>query len=222
MIPSQVIATGRYQQFFAGEPCGDEVWRLETGAGEIVVAGEHTLVAPHPLPNVHRYRVALSAEWRVKSLDVEWQVGGRELVANHAVEGTRWRAHIESQGHARSQEGDYPLGCEVEYPTHLFNTFMLSKRDFALGGEHEFAVLRIGPPLMAVSPAQMLLRCVEHGTVEGPNGPVAAKRYVLSVPPAPESEGYTFWADEHDIVLASFEGLDTTRPWMTLVEYQRL
>jgi hypothetical protein len=50
---------------------------------------------------------------------------------------------------------------------------------------------------------------------------VRAKRYVVSLPPHPESEGYTFWADEDGFVLESYEGLDTSRPWMRLVTMTR-
>ena len=51
--------------------------------------------------------------------------------------------------------------------------------------------------------------------------PVKAARYVVSMPPRGEDEGYTFWADEDGFVLESYEGLDLSRPWMTLMELQR-
>jgi hypothetical protein len=82
-------------------------------------------------------------------------------------------------------------------------------------------VLRIGPPWMAVTPDRMRIRCVERGTREQPWGAVAARRYVLSLPPRPEEEGYTFWADEDGMVLESYEGLDLSRPWMRLMELTR-
>jgi len=132
-----------------------------------------------------------------------------------------WRVRIEYGGQVRDQEGDFPDLCEVEYGTHLFNTVMLARRDFQIGGEHEFPVLRIGPPLMAVSPERMLYRCVERGSVETPFGAVAAKRYVVSLPPGPEEQGYSFWADEDGLVLESYEGPDRSRPWMRLVELRR-
>ena len=129
---------------------------------------------------------------------------------------------FEYQGQVREQQGDFPPFAEVEYGTHLFNTIILARRRFALDGEHEFPVLRIGPPYMAVSPERMLYRCVEVGTFAGPSGPVTAKRYVVSLPPRPEDEGYTFWADEDGFVLESYEGLDTARPWMRLIECRRV
>lgn len=217
----RLVASGRYAIFHAGQPCGEEAWQLESGPDGVVASGEQVLVAPHPFPNRHEYRVELTSEWRVVALDVRWVVGGRNLAAVHRADGARWHGRIEAAGHAREQEGDYPEFCEVEYPSHLFNGFVLSKREFAVGGEHEFPVLRIGPPMMAVNPARMLFRCVESGTRAVAGADHAAKRYVLSLPPEPESAGYTFWADAHDVVLASFEGLDVARPWMTLVEYRR-
>ena len=44
---------------------------------------------------------------------------------------------------------------------------------------------------------------------------------MVSSPPAPESEGFTFWADDDGIVLESHEGPEPTRPWMRLVELRR-
>jgi hypothetical protein len=98
---------------------------------------------------------------------------------------------------------------------------LLARRDFQVGGEHEFPVLRIGPPWMAVTPHRMLYRCTDHREFDGPLGAVPAKRYVVTVPPAPEEYGYSFWADEDGFVLESYEGLDASRPWMKLVEYRR-
>jgi hypothetical protein len=67
----------------------------------------------------------------------------------------------------------------------------------------------------------MLYRCVEKSRFSTPFGAVAAGRYIVSLPPRTEDEGYTFWADEDGIVLESYEGLDLSRPWMRLVELQR-
>jgi len=128
---------------------------------------------------------------------------------------------IKAGDQAREQQGDFPDGCEVEYGTHLFNAFILARRDFQVGGEHEFPVLRIGPPHMAVTPERMLYRCVERGTLGTPWGATPAKRYVLSLPERPAEEGYTFWADEDGLVLESCEGLDASRPWMRLTELTR-
>jgi hypothetical protein len=90
-----------------------------------------------------------------------------------------------------------------------------------VGGEHEFPVLRVGPPLMAVTPDRMLYRCVEKGRFAAPSGEVPASRYVVSQPPRGEDDGYAFWADETGIVLESYDGLDPSRLWMRLVELRR-
>lgn len=216
-----LVSEGRYRIFFAGIECGEEAWRIERSEAGYLATGEQVHAAPHPMPNRQEYRIALTEEWRVTGVDIHWQVGTRRVVAAHRADAERWHARIEADGHGREQQGDYPRLCEVETPTLLSTRFILAKRDFALAGEHEFPVLRIGPPLMAVEPARMLFRCVEVGTYETPLGPVTAKRYVLSLPPEPESAGYGFWADEHDVVLESFEGVEPGRPWMRLVEYRR-
>ncbi|HYM82287.1 MAG TPA: hypothetical protein VEY91_12865 [Candidatus Limnocylindria bacterium] len=222
--PSGELATevaGRYAIFFNGQPCGEERWRIASSAEGLIVTGEQEMVPPHPFPNRQAYRAVLTREWRATGLEIQWTVGERRLVATHHADLTTWRARIEYQDHVKEQEGDYPNYCEVEYVTHLFNSFILAKRDFQLGGEHEFPVLRIGPPYMAVTPERMLYRCVELGTWASPLGPLPAKRYVVSLTSRGEDEGYTFWADEHDVVLESYEGLDPSRPWMRLVEYRR-
>jgi len=215
------VARGRYAIFFGGHECGEERWTIEEHADGVTVTGEQVMVAPHPFPNHNAYRVTLGSNWRPTGLEVQWTVGDRLLTALHRAENEHWRVRIEYQGHVKEQEGDYPEFCEVEFVTHLFNAFVLARRDFQLDGEHEFPVLRIGPPYMAVTPERMKYRCVEVGTFPTPVGPVKAKRYVVSVPPAGEAEGYTFWADESGIVLESYEGLDLSRPWMRLVEYTR-
>ena len=214
-------AAGSYAIFHAGRECGEERWRIETSTSGSVATGEQCLGPPHPYPSVSEYRVVLTDAMRVTGLEVRWTVGTRTLHALHASSDRMWRARIEVQGQVREQQGDYPDGCEVEYGTPLFTTFILARRDFQLGGEHEFPVLRIGPPYMAVTPERMLYRCVERGTRETPWGPRPAKRYVASLPPRPEEEGYTFWADEEGLVLESCDGLDASRPWMRLRELTR-
>ena len=216
-----LLLSGRYVLFHEGHECGMERWRIEvTGAG-LVVSGEQETVPPFPFPNRHEYRAALTPAWRITGLEVLWTVGSRVLRAVHAADGALWRARIEFGGQVREQQGDFPDFCEVDYATHLFTTFVLARRDFQEGGEHEFPVLRIGPPLMAVTPDRMLVRCVEVGEFAPPWGAVKAKRYVVSTPSQAEQEGYAFWADEDGIVLESYEGLDLSRPWMRLVEFQK-
>jgi hypothetical protein len=155
---------------------------------------------------------------RATGVELRWTVGARTVVSTHRAVGGRWHVRIDADGQAREQEGDFPDFAEVEIPSMLSNAFLLARRDFAVGGEHEFPVLRIGPPLMAVSPERMLVRCVEKGTFDTPLGPIRASRYVVSLPPRTEDEGYAFWADEDGFVLEAYEGLDASRPWMRLVE----
>ena len=164
--------SGRYVLYHAGAECGEERWRIEGTSDGMVVSGEQETVSPHPFPNRHAYRVTLTREWRITGLEVLWNVGAREVRATHAADGTMWRVRIEYGGHFREQEGDFPDYCEVDYATHLFNTLILARRDFQVGGEHEFPVLRVGPPIMAVTPDRMLYRCAEKGQFDSPRGPV--------------------------------------------------
>jgi len=216
---------GRYLLFHAGAECGEERWSIEGSATGMVVTGEQETVPPHPFPSRHAWRATLTREWRITGLEVHWSVGGHELRATHAAtpgaSGPMWRVRIEQGGRLREQEGDFPDYCEVDFSTHLFNTLILARRDFAEGGEHEFPVLRIGPPFMAVTPDRMLYRCVEKGTFTSPRGELPAARYLVSLPAQGDESGYTFWADEDGIVLESYEGLDRSRTWMRLVEYVR-
>ncbi len=220
-LATQLVAAGRYAIYHGGQECGEERWRIESAPIGLVATGEQRFVAPHPFPSVQEYRVTLTDRMRHTGLEVLWTVGDRRLRALHSAAGDTWRARIEYQDHVREQEGDYPESCEVEYATHLFNAFILARRDFQVGGEHEFPVLRIGPPYMAVTPERMLYRCLERGMFEAPWGAVAARRYVVSLPPRGEDDGYAFWADADGFVLESYEGLDPSRPWMRLVEYRR-
>ena len=221
LLAARLVFAGRYAIFHDGRECGEERWRIETAPAGLVATGEQRIVPPHPYPSASEYRVTLSDTMRPTGLEILWTVGTRQLRALHAASERVWRVRIEVDGHVREQQGDYPDFCEVEYGTHLFNAFFLARRDFQVGGEHEFPVLRIGPPWMAVTPERMLCRCVERGTRETPWGAVPAKRYVLTLPPRPAEEGYTFWADGDGLVLESCEGTDPSRPWMRLEELTR-
>jgi hypothetical protein len=214
-----LIAAGRYVILHAGRECGEERWRIEATAAGLVATAEQVLEPPHPFPSRQEWRATLTREWRLTGLEIAWTVGERLLRAVHGADGARWHARLESAGQVREQHGDYPDVCEVDFGSPLFSTFFLARRDFALFGEHEFPVLRIGPPWMAVSPERMLVRCVEFGRRKTVRGAVEAKRYVVSLPPRGEDEGYTFWADPQGIVLESHEGPEPTAPWMTLTGY---
>jgi hypothetical protein len=216
-----LVAEGSWAVRAGGEACGTERWRIAANAGGIVATGEQALTAPHPFPSTLAWRLTLARDWRPATLDLDWSVGEQRLQARHRAEGARWAVQIEHLGRLRTQEGDFPSSCEIEFPSHLFHTSILARRDFAVGGEHEFPVLRIGPPWMAVDPDRMRIRCVEKGVFRAGWGEVAARRYTLTLPPRPEAEGYTFWADEHGTVLESYEGPEPATPWMTLVEYRR-
>lgn len=218
---AQLAFAGRYVIYSGGEECGEERWSVEVAPDHLVARGEQVMTPPHPFPNRSEYRATLTHDWRLTGLEVRWTVGERRLAATHAAEGERWRVRVEYGSEVRVQEGDYPAFCEVDFVTHLFSAFILQRRDFQIGGEHEFPVLTIGPPWMAVTPGRLLYRCVEQGTMLSPAGPVTVKRYVVSRPPEPESEGFTFWADGDGVVIESCEGTDPSKPWMRLVEYRR-
>lgn len=215
------IVIGRYVIFSAGRECGEDRWEMRPAAGGYLLEGEQTTAPPHPFPNRQEYRATLTGDWRLTGLEILWTVGARHLRAIHAAEGGTWRVRIEHEGHVREQQGDFPDFCEVDYATHLFHAFVLARRDFALGGEHEFPALRIGPPIMAVTPGRLLYRCAEVGSFEGPSGAVRAKRYLVTQPEDPADPGYTFWADDDGFVLESYEGPEATVPWMRLVELRR-
>ena len=216
------IVTGRYAMFFSGEECGGERWDIARSGEGFTITGEQEIHPPHPFPSRQEYRAMLDSRWRPVGLDVIWTVGERRLVALHRAEERTWRVRIEYGGQTREQQGDFPDVCEVEFTTHLFNSVILARRDFQVGGEHEFPVLRIGPPLMAVTPERMIYRCVERGVFETPLGRCDARRYVVYLPSEGEAEGYTFWADEEGFVLESYEGHDLSRPWMRLVEFHAM
>ena len=214
-----LVAAGRYAAFARGTECGEERWRIDRGPEGYVIAGTQEMLAPHPFPNRQDYRVALDPRWRIHGLEIRWRVGDRELLAVHRSAAGMWRVRIEYAGQVKEQEGDFPEACEVDYGTPLFSTILFARRDFSVGGEHEFPVLRVGPPFMAVQPERLLYRCVESQTRATPWGPRPARRYVVSVP-GRAAEAYSLWSDERGVVLESFEGAEPGEPWMRLVEYE--
>lgn len=219
--PTALVASGRYALFFDTRECGSERWEISQTQDGYAITIEQELEPPHPFPNRQQYRLALSPDWRPTGLDVIWNVGSRTLTALHRAGDGMWRARIEHEGQVREQEGDFPEFCEIEFASHLANLVILARRDFQLGGEHDFPVLRIGPPMMAVTPERMVYRCIERGAIETAMGRREAKCYVAWLPSEGEDHGYTFWADEDGFVLESYEGHDRSRPWMRLVEFRK-
>src|SRR5437867_155116 len=181
-LRARAVLAGRYVMFFGGRECGGERWEIAPSDDGYVITGEQEIAPPHPFPCRQEYRAMLDDRWRPMGLDVIWTVGPRRLVAEHRADARTWRVRIDYGGQVREQSGDYPEACEVEYTTHLFNAVVLARRDFQVGGEHEFPVLRIGPPLMAVTPERMLYRCVERGRFAAPLGELNARRYVVFLP----------------------------------------
>ena len=220
-VLAEPVASGRYAVFFEGRECGGERWEIVRTQDGYAITGEQETEPPHPFPNHLQYRVMLSPDWRPIGLDVIWAVGKRTLTAMHRAGDGVWRARIEYDGQTREQEGDFPEFCEVEFTSHLANLVILARRDFQVGGEHDFPVLRVGPPIMAVTPERMVYRCIERGRFATPLGDVDARCYIVFMPSEGEDAGYTFWADENGFVLESYEGHDRSRPWMRLVEFRK-
>ena len=213
--------TGRYAIHFAGQPCGDERWSLERTADGEVATGEQVTRAPFPFPCTLEWRATLTRDGRLSGLELHWRVGERRVSATHAAAGAPWRVRIEAQGHVREQEGDYPARAHVVLGAHLFHTFAFRALVLEPGAEHEFPMLAIGPPWMAVDPGRLIVRCTEARTLQTPMGAIPARRVHVFDPARGRAEAFAVWIDEHDIVLASHEGERDALPWMTLVEYER-
>jgi hypothetical protein len=216
----EMLAEGTYQLFHHGQACGEERWRIGEGPDELVAEGEQRWDAPFPYPNSQRYRVVLSPDWRVLALDLDWLVGERALHAEHRADGENWRASIRYEDQTKTQEGNYPYSAEVDFGSHLFNTFTLLRRGLGPGTDEEFPVLKIGPPFMAVVPERQRYLFVESGPIETPAGRFEAWRWQLTNPERPGDEGYTFWSDARGMVLESYEGPAPGRVWMRLTEYR--
>ena len=163
----------------------------------------------------------MARDGRLSGLELRWRVGERLVVAIHAADGPMWRARIETQGRVREQEGDYPARAHVVLGAHLFHTFAFRTLVLEPGAEHEFPMLAIGPPWMAVDPGRLIVRCTTSRMLDTPMGPLAARRVEVFDPARGRAEAFAAWIDEHDIVLASHEGEHDALPWMTLVEYRR-
>jgi hypothetical protein len=220
-VTATLRVTGRYAIHFAGRPCGEERWSIERTADGEVASGEQLTQPPFPFPSTLEWRATLSREGRLSGLELHWRVGERLVSATHAADGPMWRARIETRGHVREQEGDYPARAHVVLGAHLFHTFAFRTLVLEPGAEHEFPMLAIGPPWMAVDPGRLLVRCTEARTLETPMGPLAARRVEVFDPARGRAEAFAAWIDAHDIVLASHEGEGDALPWMTLVEYER-
>ncbi len=212
---------GRYAIHVAGRRCGDERWTLErTGGGE-VATGEQVTRPPFPFPSTLEWRATLDRDRRLSGLEVLWRVGERTVAATHAADGPLWRVRIEAMGHVREQEGDYPARAHVVLGSHLFHTFAFRTLVLEPGAEHEFPMLAVGPPWMAVDPGRLVVRCTGSGTIATPMGPLPARRVEVVDPARGREEAFAAWIDTDDVVLASHEGEGDARPWMLLEEYLR-
>lgn len=216
-----LVAAGRYAIYHLGAETGEERWSVEPAAGGGVVArGEQVLVAPHPMPSELEWRALLSSEGRLVELEMSWRVGTRSVRADHRASGERWHARIQSGGHTREQEGDFPRYAEVVFGSHVLHTVLLRRYVLEPGAEHEFPALLIGPPFFGAEPGRQRLVCTARETRDIPAGRFEARRIELSdplgaVPP------FAAWLDAHDVVLESYEDTHSSEPWMRLVEYSR-
>ncbi len=211
---------GRYESYLAGQVCGEERFELLRAAdGALVATGEQLLEAPHPLAGQTRYRAVVSPEGRVLEVEIDWLVGTRALHAQHRAEGGLWHVRIDYAGHVREQEGDYPPACEVMFNSPLFQSFAFAHYVLALGAEHEFAALLIGPPYMAVEPGKQQLRCTCAKEIETAFGLLPARAIELHDPSGTELPSL-IWIDAQDRVLESRDGLAVDSPLIQrLVEW---
>ena len=216
-----LVATGRYLIFHAGLEAGEERWSVEPADdGGAVARGEQVLLSSHPLPSELEWRVRLSPEGRVRSLEAEWRVGTRTLRAEHAADDARWRARIAYGGHGREQEGDFPPRAEVAFGSHVLHAVTFRRYELVPGAEHEFPVLTVGPPWFAAEPGHQRLACTEAGERDTPAGRVRARLIEVSDPTGAVAP-FAAWIDEHGVVLESYEDTRSFEPWMRLVEYRR-
>jgi len=210
----------RHALFAESERCGEDHWRITSrGDGGAEASGEQETRAPHPFPSRTVWRATLSPQLRVTSLDIDWHVGARHLRATHQAEGDRWQVRVDHGGHTRAQEGDYPAACEVMFGSHLFHTIALRRYAWAVGAEHTFPALVIGPPWMAVEPGRQRIVCVSEAERDTPNGARTCRRLEVhdllsSAPP------FAMWVDHDDRVIESFEDVSGLRPWMRLEEWR--
>lgn len=218
---ASLVAAGRYAIFHAGDECGEERWSIEPADdGGVLARGEQVLSAPHPLPSDLEWRARLSGAGRLLELEASWRVGTRSVRAEHRAGAERWHARIQSGGHTREQEGDFPPYAEVVFGSHVLHTILLRRYVLEPGAEHEFPALVIGPPFFGVEPARQRLVCTARETRLTPAGSFAARRIELSDPMGAVVP-FAAWLDEHDVVIESYEDTHSREPWMRLVEYAR-
>jgi hypothetical protein len=216
-----MLAAGRYVIYHAGVESGEERWSVEPADdGGAVARGEQVLLAPHPFASDLEWRVRLTPEGRIRSLEVDWRVGTRTLRAEHATEAGRWHARIAHGGHAREQEGDFPSVAEVAFGSHVLHTITFRRYELVPGAEHEFPALTVGPPWFAAEPGRQRLACTAAGERATPAGRAHARLIEVS-DPAGGVPPFAAWVDEHGVVLESFEDTRSFEPWMRLVEYRR-
>jgi len=216
-----LTASGRYLIFHEGIEAGEEVWSIEPADdGGAVARGEQRHVPPHPMPSELEWRARLTPAGRLASLEAEWRVGTHTLRAEHAADGETWRGRIRYGGHVREQSGDFPAFAEVAFGSHVLHTVMLRRYELRPGAEHEFPALFIGPPFFGAEPGRQRLVCIEVVERTGPAGRVRARKVEISDPQG-AVPAFIAWLDDHDVVLESYEDMNSDEPWMRLVDYRR-
>lgn len=218
-------ARGRWLVFASGIECGHETWSehrvlARDGTRGVERRGEQVLHAPHPFPSALTWVARAGEDARVLALELRWSVGERVVRAEHVAEGERWRATLETGGHVRAQQGDYPPACVVALGTHGVHAWMFRRVALEPGAEHVLPALVVGPPWMAVEPGRQIVRCTRAEERDTPAGRVRA-RFVEVHDPERSEAAWSAWLDPDDEVIESFEDLAGTAPWMRRVEWER-
>lgn len=224
-LPSTRIAHGRWLVHAAGVPCGEDVWserreRAADGTETRVRTGVQVVRVPHPFPSTLAWRVTADEHSRVLALDLTWRVGDRVVRAEHKADGDHWRATLDSGGHVRTQQGDYPPGCVVTLGTHGVHTTMFRRLVLEPGAEHAMGALVVGPPWMAVEPGRQIVRCTRAEERDSPAGRVRARFVEVHDPDRPEA-AWSAWLAPDDEVLESFEDTTGRTTWMRLDLWER-
>ena len=215
------VVRGRHEMFFAGQPCGDERWAVESGAQGERANGVQVTRAPHPFPGRIEWSAGTDAAGRLHALEVRWEVGGHVVHTRHVAEGTRWRVQLEYGGSSRTQEGDYPAQAHIVFGSPVLQSFVLRRFVLAPGADHEFPALVVGPPWMTVEPGHQRLRCTAAEVRETVLGPRELRRIEWHDPAVPDADVLTLWVDDDDTVFELWEGAGAVTPSSRLTEFAR-